>query len=878
MDSTTSDRAESPPAVTSLLLPQQRQGVTRSGRRLKEIHALPRGERLPLSCGQQRLWFVHRLQGTSVEYNMPATWRLHGDVDLAAIDRAINAIVERHEPFRARFEEVDGEPLQVIQPSARVPVQLEDLTALEPSAQDEAVGTALQREWEEPFDLTRAPLLRVRLLKLRAREHVLILTCHHIASDGWSQSVLNRELGALYRAFVTGQPNPLPPLEVRYSDFVMWERERLGETRMQHGLEYWRQQLAGIPDQLRLAADRRRPDGGPIDAASHETVMAGSSLVALRQLARSCRATVYMTLLTALGVLLARHSGQDDIVIASPVANRSDRVLEALIGFFVNRLPMRIRVNPVARFHELLADVRQTAFDAYQHGEVPFERIVEVLAPQRLSTVTPLHQVTLGLLNTPGVLLDLPGIDVEVIRSNAVKGRADLELHASERDGAIHFSWVYNTSIFDRWRIERMARHFERLLDAAVDGSHQPVGRIDLLDSSERRLIDVWSHPRRPHAAGRSALDLFEDQVDRTPDAVVLVYEHDHVTYGGLRRRAHQVACHLRSIGIGAESRVALCVHRSLEMVVGLLGVLRAGGAYVPIDPELPSERQAFVLRDADASVLLTQRELAHRLPAHSRILCLDADWFAIERAETALPPTPTRPGSAAYVIYTSGTTGRPKGVVVEHRQLANYIHGAKEALGFEQCGRHALVQPLWVDSSVTLLYAALSRCGRLHLVPEAIAVDATALAAYCAAREIDYLKIAPSHLAALQDGAWTSILPARTLVLGGETSRREWIAALLTVTRCRVFNHYGPTETTVGVLVHEVLPSGDHVSPVPIGRPIANVRAYVVDEWLSPVPVGVQGELLIAGDAVARGYHGRPALTAVRFVADPWGPPGSRV
>ena len=860
------------------LLRQRLRGEAPADHRTRVVAGAGERQSRP-SYAQQRLWLIDQLEGGSTEYHLPEAWRLRGDLDSAALARALNAMVDRHATLRTRFDGVDGEPVVVVDSAVQVPLPVTDLSGLDAGTQHEQVMALLAREWDAPFDLARGPVLRASLMKLGPRDHVFVRTCHHVASDGWSQAVFNRELGELYGAFRAGRENPLRPLAVSYADYAAWQREWLDEARLRAGVEYWRRRLAGAPEQIALATDRVRPAAQTFEARRIDVVISRARAARMKAFAQDRQATPYMALLAAFAALLARYAGQDDIVIASPIANRPDAQLETLIGFFVNRLLMRVRVPDRAGFAGLLADVQRTALDAYQHADVPFDRLVEALAPPRRLNVTPLHQVSFALQNLPLAGPSLPGLDAEPIRSDVLKVRVDLEVHGYEHDGEIRLSWVYNTHLFERWRIEQMARHFDRLLDAAVSDPDRDLRLIDLLGPEERRhVLDAWNDTRRDFGRERPVTDLIDERSERSLDAVAIVCDDQHVTFGALRARAGRLARELRRMGVGRESRVALCLHRSVEMVVGMIGVLRTGAAYVPIHPDLPPERQAFVLEDSGASILLTQTGLRARVAPAGVVRCLDGDWPESVGSPADGAASPPLAGNAAYIIYTSGTTGTPKGVVIEHRQLANYVRAVTEVLPVEPGARCLVVQPLAVDASVLLLYAPLLCGGQIHLVSDATAADTAVLSAYVERRAIDCFKLAPSHLAALQAGSWRSLLPRQWLALGGEAVRQEWVTALMTEASCRLFNHYGPTETTVAVLVHEAREVNDAAPLLPIGRPIANVRAYVVDEGLQPAPIGVAGELLIGGKAVARGYLDRPGLTADRFVADPFGAPGARV
>jgi acyl carrier protein len=599
-----------------------------------------RPERLALSYAQQRLWFLDRLEGSSTEYNMPQALRLKGELDRGALEKTINAIVERHESLRTHFEEVDGEPMQVIEPVLRMGVPVEDLSALEEAAQREQVMSELRQEGARPFDLGRGPVLRMKLLKLGEEDHILLRTMHHIVSDGWSQGVFNREFMILYEAYREGRENPLKPLGVQYADFALWQRTWLDGGALNEGLAYWKEQLAGIPERLELPTDRARPAVQTFEAEACQVTLTPEQVAKLKRLSEANQATLYMTLLAAFGVLLARYSGQDDIVVGSPIANRQDAQLEEMIGFFVNTLVMRLRVKGEMSFGELLEQVRGTALDAYRYQDVPFERLVEELNPERSLNRTPVFQVSFAVQNAPWEPQQMKGLEVEPVRGDELRVRFDLEVHAYEREGRIGFWWLYNRDLFDRWRMEQMARHYVRVLEAVVADPEQWVGSVDILGAEERRqILEEWNDTAMevPEA---TLPELFEEQVERTPEAVAVVYEDQQLTYGELNEKANRLAHYLIGRGIGPEDVVALAVPRSLEMIVSLLGILKAGAAYLPLDVDYPAERLAFMLEDSNPAMVMTTTGTTLRVPESMEVVGWgERGWeAALEQAPTHNP------------------------------------------------------------------------------------------------------------------------------------------------------------------------------------------------------------------------------------------------
>ena len=570
----------------------------------------------PTSYGQRQLWFIDRLEGGSAEYNISRAFRLKGKLDREALQMAFNTIVERHESLRTRFAEVDGEPVQVIDAAVQTEVLFEDLSNLDQPELQERIKNAIRQEAGQLLVLQHGPLVKMRLLQLGPEDHILLRTMHHIVSDGWSQAIFGRELKTLYDAYQEGRGNPLAPLAVQYRDFAVWQRSLFENGQVDTGRQYWRKQLAGISD-LELPTDRMRPPVLTFESEICSARLDSELVTDLKRLSKTHKATLYMTLLAAFGGLLSRYSGQDDIVVGSPIANRQDIQLEGLIGFFVNSLAMRMRVTEGITFRELLAQVRETVFDAYEHQDVPFEQIVKELSPRRNLNQTPVYQVMFGLQNVPPIATELNGVEVEPIEDTEVPVHFDLTVDATERDGEIWIAWSGRRDLFDRWSIERMARHYVRLLQSVVANVDQAIEQIDILTPEERlQALYEWNATQSEFPAVRSwreklVHELFEEQVEKTPDAVAVVFEDAALSYGELNRRANQLAHHLRELGVGPDVPVGIYVARGLEMMVGLLSVMKAGGAYVPLDPAYPVERLRYMLEDSGTVVLLTQGDLA---------------------------------------------------------------------------------------------------------------------------------------------------------------------------------------------------------------------------------------------------------------------------
>jgi amino acid adenylation domain-containing protein len=851
-----------------------------------------RPERLPLSYAQQRLWFLDQLgEGASTEYNVPVALRLKGGLDRAALEGAINAIVERHESLRTHFAVVDGEPVQLIETEVRIPIPVEDLSELREESQQERVREALAQEAGKPFDLSRGPVLRARLLKLGEREHILLRTMHHIVSDGWSQGVFNRELMILYEAYREQRENPLKPLAVQYADFALWQREWLETGALEKGLEYWKQQLAGIPERLELPTDRLRPAVRTFAAEVCRVSLSAEVMGALKQQSHEQQATLYMTLLAGLGVLLSRYSGQDDIVVGTPIANRQEAQLEEMIGFFVNSLVMRIRPRGDMSVREFLRDVRKTALQAYAHQDVPFERLVQELSPQRTLNRTPLFEVWF-VHTAHWEPQRLQGLEVEPIRTNDVVARFDLEVHVWENAEGLTLNWVYNRDLYDRWRMEQMVRHYQRVLEAMAGDPDKRLRDIDVLGAEDRyRILETWNHP--PQALPCQCIhDLFEDQVENTPDALAVVYEKQHLTYGDLNQQANSLAHYLIGKGVGPEDVVGICMERSVEMIVALLATLKAGAAYLPLDPDCPTERLAFIINDAKPRCVLTTSGIVPHLPALKQLVILDErETREVLVRSNRNPGDSDRRGrltvdNAAYVIYTSGSTGLPKGVVVTHANVSRLFAATTEWLKVGAEDVWTLFHSYAFDFSVWEIWGALLHGGRLVVVPYLVSRSPQEFLALVRRENVTVLNQTPSAFYQLlhsgQSGSpGESGLKLRYIIFGGEALELKLLAPWYEQQKgtAQLINMYGITETTVHVTI--MMLSRDIASrecASLIGSGLADLRLYVLDACLEPAPIGVSGELYVAGAGLARGYLNRAGLTAERFIADPYGAVGTRM
>jgi amino acid adenylation domain-containing protein len=837
----------------------------------------PREPAAPLSFAQRRLWFLSRLEPESPEYNMPGEVRLEGELSVPALAASLNGVVRRHEALRTVFRSQDEEPWQEVLPSLEIPLPEIDLSALPPAARELHARELAGEESRRPFDLAAGPLLRAALVHLGGREHRLLLTLHHIVSDGWSQGVLVREVSALYRALAAGEVPDLPEPPVQYADFARWQRDWLRDGVLETQLAWWRRALGETHPVLELPLDRPRPPRRTHRGGRREVRIAAAPpapAAALRRLVRGEGATPFMGLLALFQALLHRYGGQaPEIRVGTPVANRRWEEIEGLIGFFVNTLVLRAGFTSETSLRALLPEVRETALGAFAHQDVPFERLVEELQPERDLSRTPLFQAMFVLQNAPAPRLDLPGLSLAV--SEVDNGTAKFELTLSlEETGDGLLGWIeYNSDLFDIPTVERFAASFGRLLEAAVADPDRPLAGLPLLGEAGRlQLLAEWNDTRAEIPGEALVHRLVETQAERAPDAVAVSGGGLDLTYGELRRRALRLAGALRAAGVGPDVPVGIFAERSCETVVGLLAVLEAGGAYLPLDPLYPVERLASMLEDSRTAVVLAQERLVASLPERElRVVPLGAG--PVEEDRAGRPLVPPRPENLAYILFTSGSTGRPKGVQVPHRALVNLLASLARpplALG----GKTLLsVTTLSFDIAGVEVFLPLATGGRVVLAGRETVLDGARLAALAESVQADFLQATPATWRLLAEAGWSGKADLAAVTTGEAVPRElaEWVRARVPV----LWNLYGPTETTVFSSFHRV----DGPGAVPIGRPVANTALHVLDRALAPVPLGVPGEFYIGGEGLARGYAGRPDLTAERFVPDPvGGEPGGRL
>jgi amino acid adenylation domain-containing protein/non-ribosomal peptide synthase protein (TIGR01720 family) len=842
--------------------------------------------RQPASFAQERLWFLHQLAPQSPMYNIPAALCLRGALDVAALEQTLTEIVRRHEALRTTFAVAAGQPLQVITPPRPVPLPVTDLCHLPEGRRQAEARRRANAEAQCPFDLEQGPLLRTSLLRLGEQEHILLLTLHHSVADGWSLGVLVRELGALYPACRAGRPSPLPPPPLQYPDYAVWQRQWLQGAVLQEQLAYWRARLRGLAV-LELPTDRPRPASLSFRGAAQSFDLPSELLAALQALCRREKATLFMTLLAAFQALLGRHAGQDDVSVGTPVANRNRAELEGLIGFFVNTLVLRADLSGNPSFRALLARVREAALGAYAHQDLPFERLVADLQPQRDPSRNPLFQVMFALQNAPLTRLQLPGLTVSRLDTEEASSTFDLSVSLRETGEALAGWCEYSTDLFDEATIRRLLGHYRRLLEAIVANPDRRLGELPLLTEAERhQILADWSSAPAGSPPARCLHRLFEEQAERAPDAVAVVSEREQLTYRELNRRANRLAHFLRRAGVGAEVPVAVCLERSAELVVALLAVLKAGGAYVPLDPAYPRERLALLLHDARAPLLLAQQELLPGLPPfRGTSACLDTDGERIAAESPADPIAAVDADNLAYVLFTSGSTGKPKGVAVSHGAAAGHFVTVQSALALGPDDRVLQFASPAFDVSLEEIFPTLLTGATLVLpgpdlwAPADFLHQAARLGLSVVNLPTAYWREVVEHLhepaagLALRRQGWPGHL--RLVVVGGEAVPAEAVRLWQRVglPAVRLVNGYGPTEATVTATLYEVPPQEGDVaeSRVPIGRPLPNRSVYVLDRDGQPVPIGVPGELYLGGAGLARGYLHAAALTAERFVPDPF-------
>ncbi len=845
------------------------------------IQPVSRTQNLPLSFAQERLWFFDQLEPGNPFYNLCGALRLTGQLNAEALRHSIERIIDRHEVLRTAFAAVEGQPIQVVAAAGDFQMPLIDLSDRSPSEREAEVEKLSAEEARSPFDLTQPNLLRAKLLRLGETEHILILSAHHIVFDGWSLGVFLRELSAIYQAFSADKLAALPPLPIQYADFASWQGQQLQGEILETQLAYWKQQLSGNLPILNLPTDFSRPAVQTFQGARQTWTLPKDLSVALAEFSQQEKATLFMTLLAAFKTLLYRYTGQTDILVGSPIANRNRSEIESLIGFFVNTLVLRSDLNGNPTFRELLSRVRDVALGAYAHQDVPFEKLVEELQPERDLSYSPLFQVAFALQNGLTQTLELPGLTLNFSEIDTETANFDLTLFLEETERGLTATWEYSTNLFQPSTIARMHEHFQILLAGIIANADKRISELPLLSDRERhQLLVEWNNTQVDYPRDSTIHQLFEAQAEQTPDAVAVVFENQQLTYQELNQKANQVAHYLQKLGVKPEILVGICTERAslsrgasltLDAIVGLLGILKAGGAYVPIDPTYPKERLSFILEETQVPVLLTQAHLVESLPAHqAHLVCLDSDWEIIAQQSEENPAPLVTSSNLAYIMYTSGSTGKPKGVSVTQRGVVRLVKASNYAnLSAEEV--FLQLAPISFDAATFEIWGSLLNGARLVVMPPQTP-SLQELGRAIRQNKITTLWLTAGLFHLMADEQLEDLKQVRQLLAGGDVLSVPHVLKLLReAKKCRLINGYGPTENTTFTCCYSITDASQIGKTVPIGRPISNTEVYILDSQLQPVPIGVPGELYIGGDGLARGYFNRPDLTARAFIRHPF-------
>ena len=847
----------------------------------------------PLSFAQQRMWMLYQFDPDSYVYNIGSNTRLRGPLDVLVLERSLNEIFRRHESLRTTFTEIDGQPVQVVSSEMTLALRYHDFAELPEAEREAKMRRVVSEGMREPFNLSQGPLLRATLIRLSSEEHVIQLLMHHIVSDAWSLDVLLKEMIGSYEAFLKGEPSPFPPLPIQYTDFARWQRERLDGEAMEAQVAYWKDRLADTPAILELPTDRPRPAIQTMRGARHTFSLSETLTEQLKAISRKEGVTLYMTMLAAWQALLARYSGQKDILVGTSIANRNRSETEPLIGFFLNMLVLRTDLSGNPSFRELLARVREVTLGAFAHQDVPFEKLIEELRLERVTSHPPLFQVAFGLADTTGQPPQLSKIGYSQLEFDSTPAKFDLTLDIGLVEDGMMGALVYNIDLFDAETASRMIQNFTTLLEGIVAAPDMPVARVSLVNGAEReQMLVAWNDTHLDYAHDAYIHDAFEEQAQSAPQNIAVVFENEEITYEDLNRRANQLAHHLRSLGVRAETPVGLYVERSIDMIVGLLAILKSGGVYVPLDPAYPSERLSWMTEDAGVSVIITQEQLLFTLPSFAltaEVVCIDSEWELIEQHSSENPVRAGSPENLAYVIYTSGSTGRPKGTGISHRAAVSHLTGAQKAFEMRADDRVLQFASLNFDVSLEQIFTTLWSGARL-VVRGAEVWSAEEFFERSAESGLTVANFPTAYWQQLTQTLDPIALgrnpQLRLVIVGGDSIMPEavaqWQSAEIDPGAIRLLNAYGPTEATITASIYDI-PAGfsDNSSPVrvPIGRPLLNKTIYLLDEQLEPVPIGVPGQLYIGRDGLARGYINRPELTAERFIPDPFSTtPGQRL
>jgi amino acid adenylation domain-containing protein len=833
-------------------------------------------QNIPLSFSQQRLWFIDQLYHGSSFYNIPIAFHIQGKLNITALQQSLNEILKRHEIWRTNLILVNGEPIQKITPNLTWNIPIINLEHLSGQDWEAEVKQLVAKEAIKPFNLAKELLVRAILLKLNEEEHVLLVTMHHIITDGWSCGVFLRELSTLYPAFSTNQPSPLPPLPIQYADFSIWQRDRIQGEFLATKLNYWKQQLNGELPVLQLPTDRPRPTVTSFNGAKQYFTLSTALTDALRQLSLQEDATLFMSLLAAFNILLYHYTDQEDILIGSPIANRNRAELEGMLGLFVNTLVLRNNLSGNPSFREFLHRVREVNLDAYAHQDLPFEMLVEELQPERDLSRNPFYEVMFVLQNTPTSVQEVSGLTLRTLEFDSGTAQLDIFLSMFESQEGLTGCLEYNTDIFDAITISQFLNHFQTLLANIIANPEQRIYNLSLLNTFEKEQLLFKLNQISADYQNASLNQLFEQQVKRTPDSLALISQSKLLTYRQLNHKVNQLAHYLQKQGITQETLVAICLERDLDMVVGILAILKAGGAYIPLDPSYPVERLKFMLSDSQASILISRHEILAELSLSSaKTVCLDIHKDKIAQESSENPINISKLDHLAYIIYTSGSTGTPKGVLGTHRGTVNGLHWLWKTYPFdpgEVCCQKTAIS--FVDS-IWEIFAPL-----LQGVPTVIINNETLLDPQLFIETLVHYKVTriilvPSLLRLLLDNyshLTEKLLQLKLWISSGETLSIKLVETFRELMPfAKLINLYGSSEVSANATYYDTSLLPDQANSVPIGRPIDNTQIYVLNRNLQPTPIGVIGELYIGGDGLAKGYLHRPELTQERFIDNPF-------
>ena len=871
--------------LLELLLKEQNVDLAES----KIIPASRETNRFPLSYAQQRMWFLEQLEPGTPLYNNPAAVMLTGQLDIAAMQKTLDEMSRRHEVLRTTFASEKGKPVQIIHPELKLNLEQLDLSELPPEEREKELKEAADKAAQHPFDLGKGPLLRTVLIRLDEQKHVLLLTMHHIISDAWTLTIFIREVAQLYEAFSQGKNIKLPPLPIQYADFARWQHDWLKGRIVEEQIAYWKANLSAGASAIDLPADHSRPKYQTFNGDVVTFTIDENTTKKLEKQSQQHDVTLFMTLLAALDVILSRYSGETDISVGTPIAGRNRTETEFLMGVFVNTLVMRVDLSDDPTFAELLHRVKDVALGAYSHQDVPFEMIVEALKPQRDMSRTPFFQTMFVLQNAPAQPLKLSNIDIEPLELHTPTAKFDLTLVLEPNEKGMDGQIVYNTNLFEKETITRFVGHLLSILTEISDQTEQRISTINLLTDSEKKQLAEWSHPKASSKPGNEKFvhELFADQAARTPDRLI-VCNDDSMTYHELDERSNRLAGFLVANGVKPEQIVGLFMERSLDLLVGLMAILKSGGVYLPLDPDFPRDRIAFMLHDAGSSIILSTSKAAEMLPENTaQLVCVDSEWEKIQESNKTAPNVTLHPQNSAYIIYTSGSTGKPKGVLIPHGEIAEHSLGMKDFYELTEHDRVLQFASTNFDASLEQIFPTLMAGAELVLRGKQV---------WSPEELIDVVKQHQLTVVNLPTAYWTQFMqtwaktmdaeaeqPIRLLIVGGDLLTTDSIGPWCdsSLGKARLLNAYGPTEATITSTIFDISAS-DHAhlerGAIPIGRGVLARSLYILDKKGNPVPVGIPGELVIGGFALARGYLNRPDITAEKFVPDPFSKePGAR-